>query len=296
MPRRYNRKLRRRNNNRYKKGFKKVGSTNKLYHNKIPRTLQVATRRVNSQMLRFVKNLTYEIRPGGVSPVSASKENIFLTIRANSIYDILQQNGSQNTSGVWNPQDSTYGPLPGAVVNADGYERWNEIFQHFTVMGSKIQATFQPDQWSANGGTGIPLVAPTTAYITLSGVVNQVNRFTPMSELVKLPYLKRAQVIAGPNRGGEGVRLYNFYSAKKFEGVKDVGDNQQLRGRFNNEVSSVGSPPGEQSFFNIGLVPTITNELGSQAGNHQPGGIFRVKVEYIVRLTEPTDTNNPSAH
>ena len=145
MAKKYNKRLRRGNKQRYKSGFKKPPSTNSLYHNQIPRTLQVATRRTNSQMLRFVKNLTYEIRPGGVVPISASKENIYLSIRANSIYDILQHNGSGNTSDVWLSQDpSEYSATPGQLVNADGYDRWNEVFQHFTVMEVKFKPPTSP--------------------------------------------------------------------------------------------------------------------------------------------------------
>ena len=98
------------------KNFSKVGNTNKLYHPSVPRTLQIATRRHKSQMLRFVKNMTFGVQPQQFS------ENIFLTIRANSIYNILQQNGSQNQGGTWNAQNALDYGTGQLVVNAEGWD------------------------------------------------------------------------------------------------------------------------------------------------------------------------------
>lgn len=288
MPRKGNRILKNRNNQRLKRGFRKVGRTNKLYHNKIPRTLQIATRRPNSETLRFVKNLTYY-----VMPQTAMTENIFLSIRANSIYDILYQNGKLNQAGTWNAQDPEYNPSSGLVVNADGYNDWNERFQHFCVLGSKVQVTYQPNT-GGHDATGTSARVPSTLYITLSGAPDQVTHMTPMRSIAKLPYLKRAQIMAN-NEDASGARLYSFYSARKFEGVKDPSDNSQLKGNFSNVLQSP-SEPHEKSYFNIGLVPTAYQNVGSAGQPVAPGGIMRVKIEYIVRLTEPTDTNQVSVN
>lgn len=285
--RRLNRRLQRYNNQRYKKGFSKPRGTNRQYHPKIPRTLQVATRRPNSQMLRFVKNLTYQVNS------QAMTENIFLTIRANSIYDILgANNGSQNQPGTWVAQSSNYNPGGGLVVNADGYDQWNERFIHFTVLGSKIQVTYQPIQ-SAHDGTGKSVTAPTTLYITLAGHSGQIGITTPMSAIAGLPYLKRAQIM-GNNVDSSGARLWSFYSARKFEGVHDVMDNEKLKGTFSNVITSPHQPQ-EQTYFNVGLVPSVQQTLGVTTQPKIPAGVFRVKVEYIVKLTEPTNTNQVSA-
>lgn len=221
----------------------------------------------------------------------AMTENIFLSIRANSIYDILYQNGKLNQANTWNAQDPEYNPSSGLVVNADGYSDWNERFQHFTVLGSKIQVTYQPNT-GGHVADGTSSRVPSTLYITLSGVPDQVTQNTPMRSIAKLPYLKRAQVMAN-NEDASGVRLYSFYSARKFEGVKDPADNSQLKGNFSNALQSP-SEPHEKSYFNVGLVPTAYQNVGSTGVPVAPGGIMRVKVEYIVKLTEPTDTNQVS--
>ena len=282
MARNYkNRRLRRNNKQRGKKLFKPVGSTNKLYHAKVPRTLQIATRRTNSQMLRFVKNMTFGVNPGSLS------ENIFLTIRANSIYDIIYNGGGQNQGGTWTAQnDADYGPTV-PVVNAEGWTEWSPRFQHFTVLGSKIQATYEPID-AGYEPSGAPRFAPATMYISLSGVTGAITPSTACKDVVNKPYTSRSQIITASEHNGK--RLYQFYSAKKFEGVKDVLDNSNLRGRL-----GTGAVPNENSFFNVGLVPTINNNLGGTVTQQIPGGIMRIKLEYIVKLTEPSLTNEVSA-
>ena len=194
-----NNKLKRYNSTRYR-GFKKQGSVNSMYHSSVPRTLQIATRRTNSVTLRFVKNLCYTIDPVLDAGV---QWNYNFAIRANSIYDILQQNGSQlNDNGlVIAAQDPEYNPTVGLKTNADGWERYRLQYQHFTVLGSKIQTTCQPMTWSSLSD-GSNDVAPSTTYIQLSGVANQITRVSPMRSIVKYPYVKRAQIIASPGGGG----------------------------------------------------------------------------------------------
>lgn len=264
------------------RNFKPVGSTNKLYHSAIPRTLQVATRRHKSQMLRFVKNMTF-----GVAPQTFS-ENIHLTIRANSIYNILQENGGSNQPGTWIPQNSAeYGPSV-AITNADGWDEWNARFQHFTVVGSKCQVSYEPLSvgYDPNGNSRFE---PGTLYCNLAGVTGAITPSTACKDVISKPYTSRSQILSSNAQGGK--RLYGFYSAKKFEGVKDVMDNSNLRGR----MSAGGAVPSENSFFTVGIVPTLANTLGGTPANNLPAGIMRVKMEYIVKLSEPTLTNQVSA-
>ncbi len=248
--------------------------TNSLYRNKIPRMLQVATRRHKSQFLRFVSNQTYLLAPtlsGGVA------KPICLSIRANSIYDIMQNPGVADE--VISQVPTAYGPGVDNVV-ADGYTEWTNRYQHFTVFGSKISVTCQP-YGNVKGTPGLVV-------LNLSGVAGGVSNVTTAGQLNILPYTKRGQLY---NNGANstGSRLYNTYSTKKYEGVKDVDDNSQLRGRFGNDFGSPG-PPGEQSFHNLWIgpvLPTATEALSPQ--------VLRLKVEYIVKLSEPTFKNQVQA-
>lgn len=262
-------------------------STNSMYRNPVPRTLQLATRRNKAQTLRFVANQVYKVVPGGSV---GGMENVFLTIRANSIYDIMKQNGSHLAAGTFIPQDAAlYGPSMNP--NADGYEKWEPRYQHFCVLGSKIQATFVPTHVADDKDP-----VPTTFYITKTGESGQLAAGTTMAHINKLPYQVKAHIVPSKSWASatnalshfkDGVRLSMTYSARKFEGVTDVLDNSQLKGKF---IPS--SQPAETSFFNVGMRNIIPS---GAANDRMPEGILTLKVEYIVRLVEPTDTNEVQA-
>ncbi len=272
----------------YKKNYRKKNTnylskttnTNSMYRRQVPRTLQIATRRNKSQVLRFVTNQTYQLNPGGLV---GGMENCFLTIRANSIYNIMRQNGSLNSNGTWIPQDNgEYGPL--LNPNATGWSEWTHRYQNFTVLGSKISATFEPTGVGEAGSKQVP----STFYLILSGADGIIGTGTEMALINKFPYTKRASVIPGQQynstsqMSNQGVRLSMNYSTKRFEGVRDVKDNNQLTGEFN------GHQPSETSFFYVGLRNTIPS---SATADRMPQGLVRIKVEYIVSLSEPTETN-----
>lgn len=280
----YKRSYRKKNLKKKKSLFPRTKNTNSLYRRPIPRTLQIADRRNKSQVLRFVTNQTYRVVPGGTV---GGMENVFLNFRANSIYNILDANS--NAAGTFVSQaPSDYGPS--VNTNATGWHEWDQRYAHFTVLGSRLQCTFEP----TNVAVGTNAV-PATFYIALmSG--NQVAQITAgkeMSFINKLPYTKRASISpthessiltykSSGYSGVQGVRLDLNYSAKKFAGVHDVTDNDQLKGGFN------GSQPNHQDHFIVGLRNTIPS---GAAADRMPEGILRIKLQYIVKLTEPTLTN-----
>ena len=293
MPRKVaNRRLRGGRSKRGKKLFNPIGKTNNFYHPKVPRTLQIATRRYKTQMLRFVVNQTYKCTPQLGNPV-VGPENCFIQIRANSIHDVMNGangNGSVNMPNTWEAQNaSAYGPGQ-TMIQAEGYENWKDRFQHFTVLGSRLQATCQTLVGSSASETG-------TFYLNLAGATGNIVPSSQAHEIMELPYTKRARLFPAVNQAPgasanvPGARLAINYSTKKFEGVVDVMDNQNLRGSFTNNYGA-GSAPSETSFYTIGYVPTMTYTATS--GAHAPA-LITVKVEYIVKLTEPTDTNQVSA-
>lgn len=192
---------------RYRKGFRKQGNTNNMYHPRVPRTLQLSTRRPTQRYLRFVKNLTYKITPN----VSIN-EHMNFSIRANAIGDILVINGSQLANNSVKAQGLDYQPswLPGSqpITNVESYDNWSNRFQHFTVLGSKLSLTYEP--------IGTLAGEPSTLYCGVAGVSNQISQNTNMDTISKLPYYKRAQILGSSTQGfGVGKRLYQFYSAKK---------------------------------------------------------------------------------
>lgn len=291
----YKKKYQKRNT-RTPRGFKRMPATNKLYRNPYARTLQISTKRNKSQVLKFTKNLCYKVVPGGSGNL---EENVFLRFSANSIYNMITDNGSQNQPATWLPQDpSDYGPNV-TITNADGWTEWNNRYFNFVVVGSRIQVTFEPTE--AGGVVGSPgvnkVIAPSTFYVNLSAGNTSITPSTAISTIVQLPYTKRASVICGTTTtnqsaarssyaGFNSVRLYQNYSTKRFQGIKDVADNKDLYGGMAGNASS----PQEQSYFVVGMRPTIPSPPDS-GGQLSPAGILRVKLEYIVKLTEPTSTN-----
>jgi hypothetical protein len=273
--RRYNKKpLNKRlhgKNKRYRKGFKAVGPTNSLYRNPNPRTLQIATRRNTKQVLRFVSNQCYKVIPGGNV---GGMENVFLKFRANSIYDINvgnSGNGALNANGTWDPQDAAvYGPSQ-PIINAEGFEDWKDRYSHFTVLGSKIQVTYEPI-----GIDGANVAVPCTAYINLAGNTSQIATGTEMSVINKLPYTKRASMVPAQTNSQQGGLVSS--STWNNQG------NDQLKG----DMLASPAVPIEGSFFTVGLRNTIPS---GTASDRMLNGILRVKIEYITLLTEPTSTN-----
>jgi len=267
----------------YKK--KRVGrkrGNNKQYRSRIPRTIQIATRRPMSAFLKFTKNLVYKVNPGGDSTTIG--ENTYLTIRANSIYNILQQDGGVQSTGTWFPQDPAY--APGQVVNAEGYNQWKDRFQHFCVLGSQIKANFIP--LNQDNETHREQ-EEATVYITLAGATGVVNNTTDMKDINKMPYLRKATVRAGVQGIGKGASLIHNYSAKKFEGIKSVVDNSTMKGQFDNSYASA-SQPNERSYFNVGICRTVPQNVVP------PRGMLRIQINYIVKLTEPTISNQVSVN
>lgn len=219
-----------------------------------------------------------------VVPNAAINQHMNFCVRANSIGDIFVTNGSQLANNTVVAQGADYQANWGAggqpQTNVESYDQWSQRFQHFTVLGSKLSLTYEP--------IGTVAGEPSTLYAGVAGIANQISATTDMDAISKLPYYKRAQILGSSTQGfGIGKRLYQFYSAKKFEGVKDVIDNQQLRGRFPNSVTGdLLNQPGEQSFYYFGVVNTVAS-----TGSAPSPGIMRARVEYIVKLSEPTNTN-----
>lgn len=244
------------------------------YRKSKPKTLQIATRRNPSQILRFVINQTY--RYVGASGVAG--ETAVLQYRANSIYSA--QIPMSTNAAEWVSQDPTkYSNIvaDGIQQNADGWDEWQNRYQHFCVLGSKCSSTFEPTT------TGAAMVH----VHHLSGVTPAITKSTQMKDINKLPYVYRNSIVATTvQRGNTGSRMSQQYSAKKFEGVKDVTDNSNLRGTF---ASGAPAGPNEQSYFTIALAPATQTPAGT--ANLLPNGILRVKIEYIVLLKEPTETN-----
>lgn len=266
---------------RYQK--KKYASKQSAYRNTIPRTIQIATKRNMNQTLKFVINQTYVVDPS----VLAAGQTAVLSYRANSIFTSHMPTGSTAVNVFRSQDPSKYNnngqAVPLIQQNADGWDDWTNRYQHFCVTGSKLTYTFEPTE------TG----APSVLFSHLAGVSGAVTSNTTSAAMNKLPFVKRhslaTQGITSGINATTGIRGNMMYSCRKFEGVKDPEDNSNLRGRFANPnlaVPTTGATPGEQSFFYLAMASVDPATTGKM-----PGGVLRVKIEYITQLKEPTETN-----
>lgn len=297
-----NKSLRGLSSARYK-GFRKLGSTNSMYHSSIPRTLQIATRRPMSAVLRFQKNYTIKVSPSLDGAGSPQMTNI--QFRANSLTDLVDP--AQNTGWVAtantdfefqdinndfaDPSGTNYQYAEGAEPNGI----WASRFAEYTVMGSKISVVFD-----SLYGQGTTQTTPASCFIQLTGSSRNIQATSQMSDVNKLPYVSRGRLIQSQSGAARneatrpGCRLTKFYSTRKFENVQDPSDNPQLRGHFQNAL--VPSPsnrgaPTEASYFNVGYCPTFPFAAGT--GLIAPV-VMTVRLEYIAKLSEPTLTNQTS--
>ena len=268
---------------RYAKGKQKYGSKQSAYRATIPRTIQIATKRNMNQTLKFTINQTYVVDPS----VLGAGESAVLSFRANSIFQSHMPTGSTAANPFKSQDPARYNnngqASPVISQNADGWDDWTNRYQHFCVTGSKITYTFEPTE------TGAPAVLVSH----LAGVSGAIVKGTTSAVINTLPFVKKhsltTQGITSGINAATGIRGNMRYSCRKFEGVKDPEDNSNLRGRFANPnltVPTVGATPGEQSFFYLAMAcvdPATSTKM--------PGGVLRLKIEYITQLKEPTETN-----
>lgn len=189
-----------------------------------------------SKLVKLRYNQTVSINPGAGSAQAYA-------FRTNSIFD---------------PDQTGTGHQP------MGHDLWANVYDHYCVVGSRIRATFVP----VNAGTGqccfgIRLDddgSSSSIYVTdyiESG--QSVYRLQPDNYLVTKPQ-----------------SLSKGWSAKKWFGVKNIGDN----------ISRIGAPfgsnPSDQAAFILWAGPVDESaDLG--AWN------ITVTIEYSVLLTEPKD-------
>lgn len=200
---------------------------------KMNRTVQLRSGISKSQIVRLRYIDVIELDPVAGVPYS----HVF---SANSIYD-------PNTSGVGHQ------PL--------GHDEWQQFYSHATVLGSKIKATFLPTTNTVATGNSIvsvKLQADSVALTEFYGTLEQ-------------PETKWRTV--GLSNAENGATLYHKFSAKKFFGVKNVSDADNLRGTF-------GGNPADQAYFHI------TIQGIDSAINPDPVKCV-VSIEYICLLTEP---------
>jgi hypothetical protein len=140
-----------------------------------------------------------------------------------------------------------------------GFDQWAAFYQKFVILGSKITVT--------------PLAGDSSTALS-TGIVSLGLQRTPFSDLninqmVEQKHAKYTTL----QLGFRSRPLTCFYSAKKFEGVKDVSDNDDLYG-------TPATSPSKVSFF-------VISAYGPSASVDVLPIRMQVKIQYIVMFKDP---------
>lgn len=144
------------------------------------------------------------------------------------------------------------------------FDEWMQIYDHFTVLGSKIKVEYLHD-------TTLSLIPGTFGVIVSDGgnTVSLQNNLNQLFEQ-KLHRGKRLQVGVTPMSVGNPMVVAKF-SAKRFFGRKFLTGAAEYQG-------SASGGPNEQAFFEVYVAPPQGTDTASLQ--------FRVTVDYIAMLTE----------
>lgn len=145
-----------------------------------------------------------------------------------------------------------------------GHDTYQALYNHYYVVGSKITATFSPNDVQPNTGNMV-------VGIKLDDDVAQFP--SDKNALIEKSDVRYTCVSNGDARGL--VTLKSFYSPKKFLGFRKHNRHIEAGAAF-------GSDPTENAFFRVFASP-INESVDSSSINVQ------VEISYMVMLTEPRD-------
>lgn len=144
-------------------------------------------------------------------------------------------------------------------------DRYASLYQHYTVLGSRIKATFvSGDTAYAAVVCGVKLDDNATLGTDISTILEHGS---PNTKWKWFPY-------TGYGAGKATVALN--YSPKKFFGIKDVRDNRDTVG------AAMGSNPNEDAYFNLFIGHSDETTV---IQDHE----VLVMIQYIVMFSEPID-------
>lgn len=145
-----------------------------------------------------------------------------------------------------------------------GYDQWALLFGHYTVLQSKISATFMSRQNDSSiPGRGI-------CGITLE----DDSSFTTNPSLA---FEQQRTNLSSYGVLGSGMhkKLSKTYDAKKFWTIKDPADNPEIG-------SVVTTSPGDKAYFHVWVAPLLASDLIGALD-------ILVEMEFIALMTTPQD-------
>lgn len=162
-----------------------------------------------------------------------------------------------NAAGMFDPNGTGFGHQPLC------FDQWMQLYNHYTVIGSKIVAQFTTS-------SSDPISGPAYVGIMLKdGVSSETGQ--NFNELAEQPSSRFKQLSTGNARGTTTV--VNRYSAKKFFANKAVMADDNLKG-------TATTNPTESAYYHIIACPIDPSIDGALL-------YCTVTITYIAILTEP---------
>lgn len=141
-----------------------------------------------------------------------------------------------------------------------GFDEWMTFYEHFTVIGSKITATFSP-------------VGNTTGTNQLvCGIYTDSNTTSTSTPSAMMEQPGTIYKFLGTSESQPFCRVSKLFSTKKFFGQSKVIDNPSLEG------SDIASP-AELAYFHV-----FTG--ASDSTSDPPAIVVNIQINFIAKLTE----------
>lgn len=153
--------------------------------------------------------------------------------------------------------NSIYDPWVTGVGNQPmSYDQWSSFYGRYTVLGAKATVTYFPTSNNYIGVTSI--VEDQTPHLSLSGAIEA----------------RTAKRVDVSFRGVRPQKVVQFYSAKKWRGVKDIMDDDT-------QTSTFASNPSRQDYLEVNVIPLASENV--------PPVYYTIEIDYVVMLTDPRD-------
>lgn len=271
---------------------KRKPTRQKKYRNRIAtinRPLNVKPRAAK-QKVTYYNSFLCRPKLDASGDAGLKQRNFCFTMNLNSLWPFDSGYNSNATSNgqVLEPNEAINGystPVTDSMTimpNVKGENTANLFAQYSkcVVLGTKISISCTPIQNDTDVQLGyvyaIKHSQPNSGLTTTSTVV----------DVQKMPYRQMAKLKGAYQNptapSGIGAKLIIKHSPRKFNGVNDILDNQQL---FNSTGSNTSAhKPNESDYLTIGCVPAL-NSLDTKVTDF----CCQIRMEQVLMFTEPLE-------
>lgn len=175
----------------------------------------------------------------------------------------------------WRANDIYDPNLTGGGHQPSGHDFWSNVYDNFTVVGSKCKAYPFWTQNSANLVPGVMVLALSHDGNTIS----TAHAAGGVNNVLEQPRLSRTiRNIGVTNNYVSEIPLIKHFSAKKFFGTKSIVG----VGKYSGQMGT--SSPSEGAYYELSIMSV---DDANDPGTYN----VRVEIEYIVLLSEPKETD-----